>query len=312
MMNSIEEVWSKIADEDTPAGAFRLYDASHPLDLFVGIDPEGRRVLMLVVDQAPEEMPSPGVIELALNQRNDGQFNLLFRLARPEFHELFGRLCQDLAETSRTSDKQNGTARLLLRLSRWRKLLEPGPNQGLTDRQLRGLFGELWFLKTVAMEHFDHLTAIHGWNGPLGTPQDFQLGDGLIEVKTVLPGAHSVSISSADQLENGSTPLQLAVVVIDISQGTSPAELVKQLRQELLITPVALTEFDIRLAELGYIDRPEYEQLHFTVQSIRYYPLTEGFPRIILSELPAGISRVTYELDLLQCGQYRSNYIHAA
>ncbi len=312
MMNSVEELWSKIASEETPAGAFRLYDESHPLDLFVGIDPEGRRVLMLVVDQAPQDLPAAGVIEVTLNQRNDGKYSLLFRLARPEFHELFGRLCQDLVETSRTSDKQNGTARFLLRLSRWRKLLEPGPSQGLTDRQLRGLFGELWFLKTVAMKQFDHLTAVHGWNGPLGASQDFQLGEALVEIKTVLPGAHSVSISSADQLENGSAPLQLAVVMIDISQGISPVELVNQLRQELVSTPVALTEFDIRLAELGYTDRPEYEQLHFAVQGIRYYPVTEAFPRIMLSLLPAGVSRVTYDLDLLQCGKYRSDYIHAA
>ena len=72
MMNSVEELWSKIADEETPAGAFRLYDETHPLDLFVGIDPEGRRVLMLVVDQVPQELPAAGVIEVTLNQRNDG------------------------------------------------------------------------------------------------------------------------------------------------------------------------------------------------------------------------------------------------
>lgn len=312
MMNSVEELWSKIASEETPAGAFRLFDESHPLDLFVGIDPEGRRVLMLVVDQAPHDLPAAGVIEVSLNQRNDGKVSLLFRLARPEFHELFGRLCQDLVETSRTSDKQNGTDRLLLRLSRWRKLLEPGPSQGLTDSQLRGLFGELWFLKTVAMKQFDHLTAVHGWNGPLGASQDFQLGDALVEIKTIMPGAHSVSISSADQLENGSAPLQLAVVTLDISRGISPVELVKQLRQELISTPIAVTEFDIRLAELGYTDRAEYEQLHFEVQGIRYYPVTENFPRIMLSLLPAGISRVTYDVDLLQCGPYRSDYIHAA
>jgi len=104
--------------------------------------------------------------------------------------------------------------------------------------------------------------------------------------------------------------LQLAVVTIDISQGISPVELVKQLRQELVSTLVALTEFDIRLAELGYTDRPEYEHLRFAVQNIRYYPVTEAFPRIMLSQLPAGVSRVTYDLDLLQCGQYRSEYIH--
>jgi hypothetical protein len=312
MTNSVEELWSKIAGEDAPAGAFRLYDESHPLDLFVGIDAESRRVLMLVVDQAPQDLPAPGVIDVTLNQRQDGNFSLLFRLAKPEFYELFGRLCQDLVETTRSCDRKNGTARLLLRLSRWRKLLEPGPSQGLTDPQLRGLFGELWFLKTVAMKQFDHLTAIHGWNGPLGAPQDFQLGNALVEIKTILPGAHSVSISSADQLENGGTPLQLAVVTIDISQGISPVELVRQLREELGSALVALTEFDIRLAELGYTDRPEYEQLHFAVQDIRYYPVTETFPRIMLSHLPSGISKVTYDIDLLQCGHHRSDYIHAA
>lgn len=310
-MNSIEELWSKIADEDTPTGAFRLYDDSHPLDLFAGIDLEGRRVLMLVVDQAPQDLPVPGVIEVSLRQRGDGRFSLLFRLARPEFHELFGRLCQDLVETTRTSDRHNGTAHLLLRLSRWRKLLEPGQGQGLNNQQLRGLFGELWFLKTVAIPNFGHLVAVHGWNGPLGAPQDFQLGNALVEIKTMLPGAHSISISSADQLENGSASLQVAVFVIDPSEGTSLSSLVRELRQELTSTSAAATEFDIRLAELGYTDRPEYDQLHFAVQSVRYYPITDAFPRIIVSQLPAGVSNVTYNLDLLLCGPYRSEYIHA-
>lgn len=311
-MTSIDDLWSKIAGEPTATGVFRLFDDSHPLDLFAGIDPEGRRVLMLIVDEAPAELPSAGAIDVSLNRRTDGRFSLIFRLARPEFHELFGRLCQDLVDTSRTSDKQNGTSRLLLRLNRWRKLLEPGPSQGLNERQLRGLFGELWFLKTVALVQVGHLNAVHAWNGPLGAAQDFQLGQGLIEIKTMLPGAHTVAISSADQLENGTTPLQLVVFTIDTSQGITVSALVRELRQELEAVAAASAEFDLRLAEMGYSDRPEHDQFHFTVQSIRYYPVTESFPRINVSQLPAGISRVTYILDLLQCGEHRSDYIHAA
>jgi hypothetical protein len=311
-MNSIDELWSKISSQSTAAGTFRLVDDSHPLDLFAGVDLEGRRVLMLVTEHAPQELPAAGVIEVSLTQRSDGKFSLVFRLGRPEFHELFGRLCQDLVETSRASDRQNGTERLLLRLSRWRKLLEPGPSQGLTDQQLRGLFGELWFLKMVAMPLVGNLSAVNSWNGPLGSPQDFQLGNSLVEIKSILPGAHKVSISSAEQLEHGDTPLQLAVVIIDTSKGMSAIELIAQLREELEETPGAAAEFDLRLAEVGYTDRAEYSQLQFTVQSIRYYPVTETFPRIGISGLPAGISRVTYDLDLLQCGAFRSEYIYAA
>jgi hypothetical protein len=312
MMTSIDDLWSRISQEPTATGVFRLFDESHPLDLFAGIDSERRRVLMLIGDVAPEELPAPGVIEVNLMHRSDGRFSLIFRLARPEFHELFGRLCQDLIDTSRSSNKQNGTARLLLRLNRWRKLLEPGPEQGLSDRQLRGLFGELSFLKTVAIPQVGPINAVQGWNGPLGAAQDFQLGNGLVEIKTILPGSHTVSISSADQLENATAPLQLVVLTIDVSQGMSPSVLIRELRTELQNAATAESEFDLRLAEMGYADRPEYDQLHFTVQNIRYYPVTETFPRIVISKLPAGVSRVTYDLDLLQCGPYRSEYIHAA
>jgi hypothetical protein len=310
-MKPIEKLWAAISLEPAAAGTFRLFEG-HSLDLWAGLDLDGRRVLMLVTDVAPGELPPPGVIEVSLTERGDKRFSLIFRLARPEFHELFGRLCQDLVEATQTSERRGGAERLLARLARWRRLLEPSPDQCLTDAQLRGLFGELWFLKTVAIPCFGHLHAVNSWNGPMGAPQDFQLGPGLVEVKTILPGGHRVSISSAEQLENGETSLQLAVIVIDASKGISPVELVAQIRGELELASGTASEFELRLAEVGYTDRQEYEQLQFTVQTIRYYPVTASFPRIVTSKLPAGLSRITYDLDLLECGVPRSEYIYAA
>jgi hypothetical protein len=310
-MRSIEELWAAIALEAAAAGTFRMFEG-HPLDLWAGLDLNGRRVLMLVTDSAPEELPPPGVIEVTLAERADARFSLILRLARPEFHELFGRLCEDLVAATQTSRREDGAARLLSRLARWRRLLEPGPDLCLTDAQVRGLFGELWFLKTVAIPCFGHLHAVNGWNGPMGAPQDFQLGSGLVEVKTILPGRHSVSISSGEQLENGETPLQLAVIVIDTSNGVSLVELVAHIREELETASGTAAEFELRLAEIGYMDRQEYELPAFTVQSIRYYPVVDPFPRIVTSRIAAGLSQITYDLDLLECGIPRSEYIYAA
>lgn len=311
-MTSIEELWSKISGHAPATGTFRLVDESHPLDLYAGFDHEGRRVLMLVTEYPPVELPAAGAVEVTISQRSDDKFVILFRLARPELDELFGRLCQDLVDTSRNSDRHNGTAALLLRLNRWRKLLELGAHPGLSERELRGLFGELWFLWTVAVPGFGNFDAVHGWNGPLDAPQDFQLGAGLVEVKTILPGAHTVSVSSAEQLEHGSAPLQLAVVVLHSSTGISPAELITNIRRGLEVTPGVGAEFELRLAEAGYADRPEYGQIQFAVEGIRYYPVTDAFPRIIPSQVPLGISRVTYDLDLHKCCVFRSEYIYAA
>ena len=310
-MTSIDHVWSDISAHASSLGAFRLLDESHPLDLFAGIDHEGRRALMLVTDTQPREVPAAGVIEVTVTQRNDGLYALLVRLSRQELQEVFGRLCMDLVEGTRTSTKQNGTETLLKRLNRWRRLLEAGARQGLSNLELRGLFGELWFLWTVAIPVFGDAIAIQGWNGPLEAPHDFQLGEGLVEVKTILPGAHSVSIASADQLESGSIPLQLAVIVTDISRGVSVPELVETIRRGVEGSPIAATEFELRLAEAGYTNRDEYASLHFTALEIRYYPVGPEFPRITTSLLPPGISRVTYDLDLLKCGIPRSEYSHA-
>jgi hypothetical protein len=311
-MTSIDDLWLEIVGHPASLGAFRLMDETHPLDLYGGIDHEGKRTLMLVNEFPPRELPRAGVVEVTLNQRNDGLFALLVRLSRPEFQAMFGRLCMDLIDGTRDCTRENGTEALLKRLNRWRKLLESGPREGLTSLELRGLFGELWFLKTVAIPRFGISVAVRAWNGPLDAPQDFQLGDGLVEVKTVLPCAHIISIASADQLENASNPLQIAVVVTDISKGISVPEVVEDIRREIEDAPTAVAEFDLRLAESGYANKVEYASERFTAEEIRYYPVGPKFPRIITSLLPHGISGVTYDLDLLKCGEYRSEYIDGA
>ena len=310
-MTSIEDLWSELAVRPDHAGTFRRYDASHPLDLFAGFDLEGNRLLMLVTPIAPSELPEAGVIDVSVNLRNDGRFNLLFRLGRLEYLELFGRLCQDLIDTSRSAEPSLGTAVLLSRLNRWKRLLESGPRVGLSAMQLRGLFGELWFLRTVAIPGVGPLAAVHAWKGPLGAPQDFQLYDGLVEIKTTQPGGHKVSISSAEQLEHGKAPMQLGVYVVDPTQGQSVQTLVDAIRAELSL-PSAVTEFDLRLAEMGYSVRPEHDAILFTVLESRFYSVDDSFPALRVSTLPRGISAVTYDVDLLNCGTFRSEYIHVA
>ena len=281
-MTLIETLWSTIANSAVSKGVFRLLDESHPLDLYAGFDQDNRRVLMLVTQLPPEELPATGAVEVTVNLRSDGEYAVLFRLARTELNELFGRLCQDLVDSTRTVKKENGATALFQRLNRWRRLLEPG-RVGLSHSQLRGLYGELWFLWTIAIPVHGAVDAVNGWNGPLGAPQDFQLGSGLVEVKAVLPGVHNVSISSAEQLDNGSSPMQLAVVSLHPSEELSLPILIANIRQVLEASLGSISEFELRLAEAGYADRTEYERVQFSVEQIRFYPIGDGFPRITSS-----------------------------
>ena len=125
-------------------------------------------------------------------------------------------------------------------------------------------------MRTVAIPSVGPVAAVHAWKGPLGAPQDFQLFDGLVEIKTTLPGSHKVTISSAEQLEHGDPPMQLAVYVVDPTQGTSVQTLIELIKAELNL-PSVVTELDLRLAEMGYTVRQEHDFGLFTILESRFF-----------------------------------------
>jgi Putative PD-(D/E)XK family member, (DUF4420) len=150
-MTRVEELWQEIATQSSRTGLFRRVDETHPLDLYAGIDHQGKRVLLLVTKDTPPILPPPGIVEVACNQRDDEEWAIIVQLARPDFDELFGRLCQDLIDSTREATPEHGGDVLLRRLGRWRRLLEVGHRRTLSEAELRGLIGELWFLQTVAL-----------------------------------------------------------------------------------------------------------------------------------------------------------------
>ena len=180
----------------TAPSVFRRVDETHPLSLYAGIDHDGRRVLMLVTANVPPQLPPPGIVHVVCNQRENGEFAIILQLGRPEFDEVFGRLCQDLVDATRTAVPTLGAEAVLRRLGRWRKLLEVGQRTTLSDAALRGLIGELWFLQHVALRRLGADAAVQGWVGPLDAPQDFIVGEEVFEIKTCTPAASHVTIAS--------------------------------------------------------------------------------------------------------------------
>ena len=66
-MTRVEELWREIAAQSSRTGLFRRVDDNHPLDLYAGIDHQGKRVLLLVAHDTPLSLPPPGIVEVACN-----------------------------------------------------------------------------------------------------------------------------------------------------------------------------------------------------------------------------------------------------
>jgi hypothetical protein len=312
-MTRVEELWREIATQSGRTGLFRRVDETHPLDLYAGIDHQGKRVLMLVTNDTPPILPPTGIVEVACNQRDDENWAIIVQLARPDFDELFGRLCQDLIDSTREATPEHGGDVLLSRLGRWRRLLEVGHRQTLSEAELRGLIGELWFLQTVALPRAGADAAVKGWLGPLAAPHDFLLGASLIEIKTCVPGSDDVTIASLQQLDPGGEPLYLGVVRLASATSTTPdafstQALVTRIRHDIEASQAASTEFELRLAETGYADGEEYARAWYHVSGVRYFHIRDDFPRLVSASVPAGIRDVTYTVDLRSCTAFEGEF----
>jgi hypothetical protein len=89
-------------------------------------------------------------------------------------------------------------------------------------------------------------------------------------------------------------------------QGMSLPDLVDELRSHPELASQA-TDLENNLLESGWLDahRGQYEGERWTLVTRRLFEVVDGFPRITTDMLPAGVSSVSYTLDLQACVQFR-------
>ncbi len=305
-MTTFESKWSNLE-----AGkGFKRIDENHPLDFYIGTDIHGEWVLLLLIDKNVSVPTQSQAIQVFCRQRQDKRWALTFKLLRSDLGQLFSHLCKDLVESSRhIQDKSEAAEIVLVRFARWQRLLKSG-HTGLLDESVQlGLLGELLFLQRFALQKYGSIIAIGGWVGPLDAEQDFRYPDNLFEVKTVGSEVLKVMISSAEQLDDADRPIQLVVMVLDHADRNDDGALclsgvIENMRKELQHDAQSLSLFNDRLMSVGYYDREEYGIRFYQLNNIRRFTVCKDFPRIIRSQLPAGIGRVKYELDLHTCLPY--------
>jgi len=219
--------------------------------------------------------------------------------------ELFGVMADDLAGLLRisTSDNEQSVFQsFVARIRAWQEFMQRGSDGVLSPESEVGLVGELQVLITLISAGVSHYLAVDSWKGPIGGVQDFSVGAGAIEVKsTIAAASFPAKIGSLDQLDDAIVhPLYLAAVRLAIDpDGKSLPDIVREVRELLDVEPVARREFDSRLLHAGYFDTASLRySRRFRHTATRILPVSDGFPRLIRIEVPVGITRALYEIDL--------------
>jgi len=310
----MKNVWLTI-DQPKTAYNVKLYSASHPCELYWGRDSKGRYLFVFIakIGEAPksEQLPKLRGITTSLNKTNSNE-NLILLLNEDKDWELFYSLCANLARaTSSVKSSEEAGVIILNRLSRWQDLLKKERPNTLTRDQVKGLLGELIFLKDELVPNYGWEDSIGYWHGPNDAPQDFAVKDTSFEIKCKSGGTKpSVKISSAEQLESNLPKSYLVVYTLataskDDGSSFTLNEYIERIRYELYShSHSARDQFEDLVFMAGYKDSEEYERYRFSKIAIQTYAIEDDFPRICSSELKLGIDRVTYSLKLDACAPF--------
>ncbi|MBI9080166.1 MAG: PD-(D/E)XK motif protein [Pseudodesulfovibrio sp.] len=276
--------------------------------IFWGKDEAGRCLFIVELDGDHSDYYKANTtsvkgIDIDLRQSTGkAKQRLIIALEKHVDTDLFLGLCNTLVsslEPAQTSEESLGIA--LTHIKRWKAFFTGQRMRLLSAEEVRGLFAELQFLRLLYQKKFPQDLAIEAWCGPDGSHQDFIYENTAVEIKSLSGHERSsIRISSEDQLETQCDNLYLATFRL-ISQNTEGAlslnGVVKQIFDELTASE-AIETFSAKLAAAGYIELLEYDSPRFQIVNNQPYQLSEGFPRLIRSDLPEGIVRVGYEIKL--------------
>lgn len=247
-------------------------------------------------------------IDVDLRGGIPGQQRLVLTLEKQVDRDLFEGLCRTLASTlEHAADSASSLAIALAHIRRWKAFLS-GHSQHLSAQEVRGLFAELTFLLELIERQPSSTVAVDAWLGPEKSHQDFIFGNTAVEIKSLSGTERSaVCISSQDQLESLNDGLFLRIYRLSSLPDAAGAQSLNDIvaaAQARLAEAEAVEAFDRKLVAHGYAPLPNYDEPRFVVSDVQSYRVVEGFPRLVRSQLPAGIDRVTYDIRLETIASY--------
>lgn len=187
------------------------------------------------------------------------------------------------------------------RIRAWQEFMKNGQN-GLSPEAELGLVGELLCLETLLDEGLPVHLVVESWKGPFDGIQDFEIGNGAIEVKSTLSiDSFSASILSLEQLDDSTRhPLFIyGCRFIFGLDGLSLSQRVLALRNRISSDRVALSIFNNGLLHVGYFDmHSDLYTRKFTLSNCYIILVDNSFPRLTLGNVPSGVRRARYEIDL--------------
>ncbi|MDF3089935.1 MULTISPECIES: PD-(D/E)XK motif protein [Burkholderia cepacia complex] len=248
-------------------------------------------------------------IDVDLRSGGADRQRLVLALEKEADRDLFEGLCRSLASAlEHAIDSVSSLAIALAHIRRWKAFLS-GRGLHLSAQEVQGLFAELTFLLELLDRPIPPAAALDAWLGPDKSHQDFIFGNTAVEIKSLTGIERStVRISSEDQLESLNDALFLRIYRLSNlpdAVGARSLNAAVEAAQARLGEADVIETFDRKLVAYGYAPFPDYDEPQFMISDVATYRVEDGFPRLIRSQLSAGIAKVAYDVKLEALAPYK-------
>lgn len=310
MASTIEQAWHALASSAVRP-AHVATSVTYPLQLYAQVDAFERPGLLAISDVVPDRPPAYSAFEVTVGHRADGRWAVSLALTQPALRSHFAAMCDKVIELGARQEQSSDACSFLLhQVARWNRMLAIGPDGLLSEEEQRGLLGELVVLEAAA-DRLGDAAAVDGWVGPDMAPQDFAFNALFVEVKAVVAGTPTISISSLEQLDILDSRLMLAVVELVLcatgTGGVSLRRMVARISQRLESSPPALARLGSQLDKAGYRDREEYDESDYRIVRVRWFDVDHVFPRLPRSRLPLSIVDGSYRILLTSVAEHETD-----
>lgn len=281
---------SLAAGRRTPDNAEAVMVGFPSAQLGVGIKlPEGQG---FSVERANPD--DPYILWLTLTRKTTGNIDM--------FTDMACNIIDVLDQAAVTGTDVNKLLHIFIRrVSAWQEFMRK-ETQTLSPEAEIGLIGELLTLNAIIEAGVHTTTTVEGWFGPLDGNQDFVLGTGALEVKSTLSSAgFPARIGSLEQLDD-SIHQPLFIVGQRLKQtdsGFSLSDLIEITRNIISEDALASSMLEDRLLAGCYFDAhaERYSRRVISIETL-LIEVNTSFPRLTIGQVPIGVTKVIYDIDL--------------
>lgn len=295
----MNDLFDEILKQCKDTLAFKRISSTHPLDLYLGYNEQVQKTLALIIDKVDVEFQSTKLLDVKVATREDGRKIVSFSLKDNVETDIFYRLCEDIYESTKSINPKDAIKVVNNRWNRWLNMFKNPHLLIMNEKEIRGLIGELVFLRDFMFKKYTIEKSLVAWIGPNSSHKDIEINETWYEIKTCYQSSKTITISSIEQLDSN---IDGHLCIVELEEANKYVDgcltlnkLVSQLLK-MIVDENKKKEFLDKLSSVGYAYFEEYDNYIYSCKDIKMYFVNNEFPRLKKEKLPKEIATVSYEL----------------